>query len=188
MNPLLAQWRTSRGESPWNGPTVEEKSTLPLVFEPGTSWAYGAGADWTGKMIERVTGTILEDYMVKYIWSPLGIRDITFWPKKRDDMKDRMADISLIDPFGKAMDAPDFDINYGATDCLGGGGAFASSEAYMQLIHAVLREDRRLLNPRSYQELFKPQLNDQCKEKLHNLLLSDQQLQDYLGINVPATA
>ena len=65
MTPLLQKWRASRGEVPWSGPTVEEKSTLPLLFEPGTSWAYGAGFDWAGKMIERVTGQSLESYMSK---------------------------------------------------------------------------------------------------------------------------
>lgn len=43
--PLLSRWRESRGEQPWYGPTIEEKATTPLVFEPGTSWMYGSGTD-----------------------------------------------------------------------------------------------------------------------------------------------
>ena len=139
-------------------------------------------------MIERVTGQTLEDYMSTNIWTPLDMVDITFWPKKRADMKSRMADISLLSPEdGKAIDAPDFDINAGATDCLGGGGAFASPKAYMTLLRAVLRQDPRLLKPESYEELFKPQLDDRCKTALHDLLLSDHRMQDYLGVNVPTS-
>jgi hypothetical protein len=46
MSPAIMKWRASRGETPWNGPTVEEKSTVPLAYEPGTSWRYGHGSDW----------------------------------------------------------------------------------------------------------------------------------------------
>ncbi|MCJ1264134.1 hypothetical protein MMC22_004005 [Lobaria immixta] len=187
-SPLLQKWRASRGETLFSGPTIADKSTLPLLFEPGTSWAYGAGLDWTGKMIEIVTGETLETYMSKNIWEPLGIKDITFWPKERADMKHKMADLSTISPeSGKAVDAPDFDLVFGAIECLGGGGVFASSEAYMALLQAVLREDPRLLKPQSYGELFKPQLNEECENAFCNLLSSNQQMQEYLGINVPTT-
>ncbi|KAL1602387.1 hypothetical protein SLS60_005803 [Paraconiothyrium brasiliense] len=57
FNPLLAKWRASRNELPWTGPTVEDKSTLPLLFEPGTSFRYSGGPDWAGKLLERLTGT-----------------------------------------------------------------------------------------------------------------------------------
>ena len=189
MDSLLQRWRENRGEMPWSGTTVEEKSTLPLMFEPGTSWMYGAGHDWTGKMIERATGQTLETYMSKNIWEPLGIKDITFWPKERADMASRLADLSVLDPTGsgKAVDAPEADVNGGITECLGGGGAFASSEAFMSLLHAVLNEDPRLLNSRSYEELFKPQLDGACKEALNNLLFCDQQMQEWFGVNVPAS-
>ena len=189
MHPWLDKWRAAQGEKPWSGTTVEEKSTLPLMFEPGTSWRYGAGLDWAGKMIERVTGNSLEAYMSKNIWGPLDIKDITFWPKERADMKNRIADISMIDPTGsgKAIDAPDVDINGGMTECLGGGGAFASSEAFMTLLYAVLKEDPKLLSSRSYEEFFKPQLDLQCQGALNKLLLSDPQMQDYLGVNVPTS-
>ena len=139
-------------------------------------------------MIEIVTGETLETYMRKSIWEPLGIKDITFWPKERADMKQRMAEISTIIPeSGKAVDAPDFDILFGATECLGGGGAFGSSEAFMALLRAVLREDSKLLKPQSYSELFKPQLNKQCERALCDLLSSNQQMQEFIGMNVPTT-
>lgn len=139
-------------------------------------------------MIEIVTGETLETYMSKNIWEPLGIKDITFWPKERADMKHRLADLSTIIPESdKAVDAPDFDLCFGATECLGGGGAFASSEAYMALLQAVLREDSKLLKPHSYSELFKPQLNEECENAFCNLLSSNQQMQEYFGHNVPAT-
>ncbi len=189
MSPLLQKWRAGRGEVPYSGTTVVEKSTLPLMFEPGTSWAYGAGHDWAGKMIERVTRQTLETYMSNNIWEILGMKDTTFWPGENKDMKERMADICMLDlaGSGKAIDAPEANINRDMTDCLGGGGVYGSPEAFMTLLHAVLNNDSRLLQAHSYDELFKPQLDERCRQSLHNLLLSDQQMQEYIGLNIPTS-
>ncbi|TVY81966.1 Acyltransferase LovD [Lachnellula suecica] len=187
FNPSLLKWRESRGETPMGGPTIEEKSTLPLVFQPGTGWAYGGSIDWAGKMVERVTGESLETHMSKNIWTPLGIKDITFWPLQRDDMRSRIADVSGIGPDGKCVDMP-WDMTVGAKECMGGGGAYATSSAYFDVLQAVLREDTKLLSPASYAELFRPQLNDQCKEALNNLILTDQAQHEYLSVNVPRSA
>ncbi len=34
----------------------------PLMFEPGTRWQYGYGADWAGRLVEIVSGQTLEQY------------------------------------------------------------------------------------------------------------------------------
>lgn len=52
LNPLLGKWRASLNEQPWLGPTVADKCTLPLVFAPGTGFAYGGGHDWAGKVCD----------------------------------------------------------------------------------------------------------------------------------------
>ena len=182
----LLKWRASKGQTGWQGATVVEKIALPLLFQPGEDWAYGGGPDWAGKIVERVTHSTLEDYMQKEIWRPLSIGDITFWPNRREDLLDRMADISILDSKqGKAMVLEGFDINYGTEECLGGGGAFASPRAFFQLLHAILREDDRLLNTQSYQELFRPQLDEHCEAAFNKLLATDKEWQDYLSHNVP---
>jgi CubicO group peptidase (beta-lactamase class C family) len=125
FNPMLMEWRASRGETPWCRPTVEEKPTLPLLHEPGTSWRYGAGSDWAGKVIEMISGKTLDAFMHEKIWTLLGIKDITFYPKERQGMKDRMATVSTLNEQGKGpvADTGGFDVTFGATDCLGGAGA-----------------------------------------------------------------
>jgi hypothetical protein len=61
MNPMIAKWRASRGETPWIGPTVEEKSTVPLVYEPGTSWRYGHGSDWVSNPCSELLISVCTD-------------------------------------------------------------------------------------------------------------------------------
>ncbi|KAI1496125.1 beta-lactamase/transpeptidase-like protein [Biscogniauxia marginata] len=174
LNPLLGKWRASRNEQPWTGPTVEHKSVLPLVFKPGTGFAYGAGHDWAGKLVEVVTKSNLESFMLARIWTPLGIEDdASFYPKTKESMKGRIADISSLNEKGEppAVDvSATFDILFGGTDCLGGGGLFMSTKAYHTFLTAVLRRDSKLLQPSSYEELFRPQLNEKCEQALNDYI------------------
>ncbi|KAJ4348811.1 uncharacterized protein N0V89_010189 [Didymosphaeria variabile] len=188
FNPLLAKWRQSRGELPWTGPTVEEKSTLPLLFEPGTSFRYSGGPDWAGKLLERLTGTTLEKFMAEKIFTPLAIKDITFYPNDREDMLNRLATVSTLTETGEppAIDAATFDPLFGGKDCLGGGGAYGSANAYFTFLHAVLRRDARLLTPASYDELFRPQLDATCKKAFNAYLRSSPAHAQYLGMSLPS--
>ena len=82
---------------------------------------------------------------------------------------------------------PEANINADMTDCLGGGGVYASPEVFMTLLHAALNNDSRLLQAHSYDELFQPQLDERCKQSLENFLLSDQQMQEYIRLNIPTS-
>jgi CubicO group peptidase (beta-lactamase class C family) len=50
----------------------------PLIFEPGTRWQYGQGLDWTGRLVETISGLTLEDYFQQNICTPLGMADTSF--------------------------------------------------------------------------------------------------------------
>jgi methyl acetate hydrolase len=39
----------------------------PLMFEPGSRWQYGTSADWSGRLVETVSGLTLEQYFQKNI-------------------------------------------------------------------------------------------------------------------------
>jgi CubicO group peptidase (beta-lactamase class C family) len=166
---------------------VEDKTTLPLLFEPGTSFRYSGGYDWAGKLIERVTGHSLDQFMREKIFEPLRIKEITFYPQDKPHMKDRLATVSTLSETGEspAVDAADFDPLFGGKDCLGGGGAYGSATEYFKFLQAVLQRDPRLLKPESYDELFKPQLNDQCKKAFNDYLYSSPAHAQYLGMSLP---
>ncbi len=58
----------------------------PLMFEPGTRWQYGTSADWSGRLVETVSGLTLEQYFQKNILGPLGMKDTSFiFPKEKFD-------------------------------------------------------------------------------------------------------
>ncbi|KAL4750199.1 beta-lactamase/transpeptidase-like protein [Aspergillus terricola var. indicus] len=62
-SPLLQQWSKSQGRTAHTFCGSMEGYTHPLLFQPGTSWGYGAGLDWAGMLIERITGVRLSTYI-----------------------------------------------------------------------------------------------------------------------------
>ncbi|KJK85169.1 hypothetical protein H633G_10996, partial [Metarhizium anisopliae BRIP 53284] len=77
----LRQYHRFHGTPPNHGPTVETRFGVPLLYQPGEGWAYGAGIDWAGRLVEQLTGQSLEDYFAQHIWKPLGASGtFTFFP------------------------------------------------------------------------------------------------------------
>ncbi|KAI0847006.1 beta-lactamase/transpeptidase-like protein [Daldinia vernicosa] len=188
FNPLLMKWRASRGERPFSGPDAEHIATLPLVYPPGTGFSYGVNFEWAGKAVEAVTHLSLDEFMRERIWKPLGIEnEASFFPRARDGMKDRVADISTLNEKGEppAVDASDFDMKGGASDCLGGAGVFATPRAYYTFLSAVFRRDPKLLSPALYEELFRPQLDEKLEQRLNDDIASSPEKTRYLGLQIP---
>jgi len=52
--------------------------TLPLVYQPGERWMYDIGANVTGVLIARATGTSFGDALRERICEPLGMKDTAF--------------------------------------------------------------------------------------------------------------
>ncbi|KAL2361535.1 hypothetical protein RJZ56_005567 [Blastomyces dermatitidis] len=72
--------------------------TQPLIFQPGEGFEYGVGIDWAGIAVERVTGLLLNDYFHKYIFEPLGLKNISMLPSA--EMKARLAYMHSRNPDG----------------------------------------------------------------------------------------
>lgn len=51
---------------------------LPLSFQPGEKWQYSLGCDLLGCLIEVISGMSLEDFFIKNIFEPLGMKDTYF--------------------------------------------------------------------------------------------------------------
>ena len=173
FDPDLAAWRRSLSQKPGDGDTVKEKYFCPLTFEPGTSWAYSGGTDWAGKVVERVNGDMaLGTYMEENIWKPLGIKDMTFHLKQREDMRERMPDMSRRDPSGsgKAIHTSFVSMPDSMKDDCGGGGAFADMTEYLKILQSLLRDDGILLKSKSAELLYTPQLNEESQRALRKHL------------------
>jgi methyl acetate hydrolase len=71
----MLRWEKESGNS---FPLGTVAPLTPLMFEPGSRWQYGTSADWSGRLVETVSGLTLEDYFQKNIFAPLGMHDTSF--------------------------------------------------------------------------------------------------------------
>lgn len=146
--------------------SVEERFAYPLLFEPGTGWAYGASLDWVGRLVEVLSGLDLDTYMQQNLLAPLGIApgDITFYPERGPAKSDpaRMARFAARDPATSRLSHAPLPPPPGEMDParapLGGEGGFANLSAYLRVLHSLLVDDGALLQPATAALLFEPWL------------------------------
>ena len=75
---------------------VEQLSSLPIEFDPGTAWNYSVSTDVVGAIIERLSGQSLDAYFAEHIFGPLGMVDTQF--DVPADKLDRLPDCYVWDP------------------------------------------------------------------------------------------
>ncbi|KAH0545375.1 hypothetical protein FGG08_000516 [Glutinoglossum americanum] len=78
----------------------------PVLLEPGTGFKYGAGIDWAGIFIERVSKLKLDTYFKRNILEPLGLNDISFYLST--EMRRNLVGLHARGPTGDISPIPHF--------------------------------------------------------------------------------
>lgn len=165
MNPLVAKWREQFTDPNGTGSrSVEELFCYPLSFQPGTSWMYGPGLDWAGRIVERVTGSSLMEFIQRRIFDPLGITDGQFYPVTRSDLRERLVDLNPDDPecLGRAVLGGGGEMNMRSRGDFGGHGLFLPGSDYIKILHSLLVSDGKLLRSDTVDSLFEHQLSPEA--------------------------
>ena len=68
---------------------AKEMSRVPLLFDPGTSWAYGKSLDVAAAIVEVIADMDFGEYLKKAIFDPLGMEDTFFFLP--EEKKNRLA-------------------------------------------------------------------------------------------------
>ncbi|MFN8224768.1 MAG: serine hydrolase domain-containing protein [Gaiellales bacterium] len=133
----------------------------PMVCEPGSRFAYGMSTDWTGRVIEAVSGLSLEEYFRRHISDPLGITDLTFSPTA--EQWRRVAPVHLIAADGSAQ-VIDFELPTEREFDPAGHGLYATAGDYLKIQRLLLRggelDGARLLQERTVREMFTNQIGE----------------------------
>ena len=110
-------------------------ASLPLVFQPGSSWNYSMATDVVGRIIEVISKMPLDEFLEKNIFAPLGMTDTSFFVPK--EKQSRVASLYRYDEvnhskiklesFGNSsLDKPKF--------LSGGGGLISTAGDYFKFI------------------------------------------------------
>ena len=80
---------------------IARVAEVPLVFQPGTSWAYSAAVDIQGALVQRISGQSFGEYLDENIFTPLGMDDTGFYVPADD--YDRFSQVFGYNPENGAL-------------------------------------------------------------------------------------
>jgi len=120
---------------------IDKLAKIPLLYQPGTRWVYGASMDIQGYIVEKLSGQSLPDFMQQHIFGPLGMKDTGFFvpPEKRN----RFATLYASGQNGELVlnAAPGATADDYATQPSmpsGGGGMVSTAEDYLRFAQMLL--------------------------------------------------
>jgi methyl acetate hydrolase len=107
----------------------------PLMFDPGSKWAYGGSLDRVGRLVEIASGKTLDRYFHDHICAPLGLKDTVF--VVTDQQRARQANLHFRKAGGTFAAQP---IEKQAPPKVfsGGGGIYSTAPDYLTLLQALL--------------------------------------------------
>jgi CubicO group peptidase (beta-lactamase class C family) len=145
---------------------------VPLAFQPGEQWLYGASADVLGAVIEVASGRKFSEFLQEEIFEPLGMVDTGFYvPEEKLDRFSRAYDYK---PDEKKLVAFN-----GGFLCIydyltppafesGGAGLVSTVEDYshfaQMLANAGTFNGKRILGRKTVEFISSPQLNPKQQE------------------------
>jgi CubicO group peptidase (beta-lactamase class C family) len=140
---------------------------LPLLFDPGTDWAYGVSTDWVGLAVEAVTGEGLATWMTEHLLSPLGMTATAFAPTP--DMQARHAGLGLRTPDGSLVPF-ELPVPPTADFAGGGGGLHGTASDYLRFLQMLLDRGNapggRILKAETVAEMQRNQLGNVAIRRL----------------------
>ncbi|KAL3496344.1 beta-lactamase/transpeptidase-like protein [Aspergillus germanicus] len=182
-SPLLQEWSTSQGRTAHTFSGSMDGYRHPFIYQPGTSWEYGAGVEWAGQLIEQVTGSTLGEYMQTNIWSRLGATSTTFHPELRPDTlppQMQMGERVSVGQGNESIKPGKVILGHPLKDDIGGIGLFSTPMDFMKLLSALVQGNGPLLSKEGVDLLFAPQLSDESRMVMPKAL--GKQMRRVLGI------
>jgi CubicO group peptidase (beta-lactamase class C family) len=127
---------------------------IPLEFDPGTQWKYGASIDVLGLLVQKVSDQPLEEFLAARIFEPLSMSDTGFYVPA--EKQSRFAANYFTDGKGRQIirDNPAISAYLSKPGLpSGGGGLVGTASDYMQFLLMIENNGewngQRLLSPKS---------------------------------------
>jgi len=163
----MLRWEKASGTSL---PLAPVAPLTPLMFEPGSRWQYGTSADWSGRLVETVSGLTLEQYFQKNIFEPLGMRDTSFImrPEKFDRL---VSEYSRGDDGAGPLKENPRNLPKPPKAFNGGGGLYSTAGDYVRFMQMILRrgqgpKNEQILQPKTVDMMATIQTGDLGAGKL----------------------
>jgi CubicO group peptidase (beta-lactamase class C family) len=129
----------------------------PMLYEPGDHWRYTqSGINVAARIVEVASGLSFDDFVSKRILKPLGMKNTTFYPNKKQ--RSRLATPYIKNKQTGALSAaPYADYGNRGQPPFGNAGLFSTGPDYARLCQMLLNggtlKGKRYLSPAAFQEL-----------------------------------
>ena len=163
-SPVQMIWRDAQPmtENQTGAEMVAKLASLPLMFEPGTTWEYSMSTDVLGRVVEVVSGQDLADFIDARICRPLDLRDTGF--AATSERAARVAEPQT-DPVAGAR-PPMRDVLHRGQWASGGGGAVSTAADYVRFCQMLLNggelDGTRILAPNTVALMASDHLPPDC--------------------------
>jgi CubicO group peptidase (beta-lactamase class C family) len=163
-SPVQMIWRDAQLMTPdqTSAELVSKLASLPLLFEPGTTWEYSMSTDVLGRVVEVVSGQDLADFIDARICRPLGLHDTGF--AATGERAGRVAEPQIDPAIGKRP--PMHDVIHLGRWASGGGGAVSTAADYARFCQMLLNggelDGSRLLAPKTVALMASDHLPPDC--------------------------
>ncbi|MCC6775820.1 MAG: beta-lactamase family protein [Hyphomicrobiales bacterium] len=114
---------------------LEALSKAPLVHQPGTAWEYSYASDMVGRVVEKVAGMKLGDFLDERLFKPLGMADTGFYVPA--DKLGRLAKPPAKDPDTGEVLKP-HDVSKRTANDSGGSGSISTAADYLRFCQMLL--------------------------------------------------
>jgi CubicO group peptidase (beta-lactamase class C family) len=135
---------------------IDQLSSLPLDFSPGTAWNYSVSIDVMGYLVQKLSGLTFGEFLRTRLFEPLGMTDTAFFcpPEKIDRF------VTCYQPRkGGGLDVQDDGkkSTYARPPALeaGGGGLVSTAHDYLRfcrmMLHGGTLDGVQILSPKTVQ-------------------------------------
>jgi len=127
---------------------VERLATVPLAYQPGTTWNYSLSVDVLGRVVEAASGKRLGEFLEERLFAPLKMKDTAFYVPAAKMA--RLAEPLEKDRFsGAAIKV--IDVSALPKNDSGGAGAVSTAADYLRFCQMMMNggrlEGARMLSP-----------------------------------------
>jgi CubicO group peptidase (beta-lactamase class C family) len=133
--------------------TMQNELDLPLLFEPGEGWAYGASTRVLGQVVEAISGLRLDAFLESRIFRPLGMQDTAYVVPKEKYARVVTSHARTEGGWSERPVPASLPANVA-----GDGGLYSTAADYAQFVRMLLNDGRagstRLLQERTVRTIF----------------------------------
>jgi CubicO group peptidase (beta-lactamase class C family) len=118
---------------------VAKMASVPLAYQPGTTWHYSLSSDMLGRVVEKASGKRLGEFLQERLFAPLKMKDTAFWvPAAKSS---RVAESLEKDRFaGRAF--PLVDVSAQPANDSGGAGGVSTAADYIRFSQMLMNGGR----------------------------------------------